>query len=64
MTTVPVHERLVKARGTRRREEVATAIGVSASAISMYETGAHIPRDAVKIRLADFYHTTVQALFY
>ena len=59
-----ISERLVKKRGDRSRETVALAVGVSVSAIAMYETGARIPRDQVKIRLADYYGTTVQELFF
>lgn len=59
-----IAERLVKARGNIPREIVANAVGVSVSAISMYENGARVPRDEVKIRLADYYKTTVQALFF
>lgn len=59
-----VAERLVKARGDKRREEVAAAIGVSLSAIAMYENGERVPRDETKIKLADYYGTTVQALFF
>lgn len=59
-----IAERLIKARGEKTREEVAKAVGVSVSAIAMYETGARIPRDEVKIRLADYYNTTVQKLFF
>lgn len=36
-------EKLVAARGERSREEVANAVGVSLSAITMYETGGRIP---------------------
>ena len=43
-----IAERLVKARGDRKREEVAEAIGVSLSAISMYENGDRIPRDETR----------------
>lgn len=57
-------EKLVKARGDRKREEVAAAVGVSLSAIAMYENGERIPRDETKIKLADYYQTTVQALFF
>lgn len=60
MTTA---EKLIKARGNRTREEVANAIGVSISAMAMYETGARVPRDEIKIRLANYYNTTVQYLF-
>ena len=59
-----VAERLVQARGDKKREEVAAAVGVSLSAIAMYENGERVPRDETKIKLADYYHTTVQALFF
>ena len=59
-----VAERLIRARGNRRRDEVARAVGVSVSAIAMYENGERIPRDETKIRLADYYGTTVQQLFF
>ncbi len=58
-----VAERLVELRGNRSRELVADAINVSVSAISMYENGQRIPRDEIKVRLADYYGTTVQDLF-
>lgn len=44
--------------------DVANVIGISPSAMSMYETGERIPRDEIKIKLADFYKTTVQKLFF
>lgn len=59
-----VAERLVLARGDKRREDVASAVGVSLSAIAMYENGNRIPRDETKVKLADYYGTTVQALFF
>lgn len=59
-----IAERLVKARGSRKREEVAAAVGVSLSAIAMYENGERIPRDETKIKLAKYYNTTVQKLFF
>lgn len=59
-----IAERLRAARGTIPREEVAKAVGVSISAMSMYENSDRIPRDEVKIRLAKYYNTTVQSLFF
>lgn len=59
-----VAERLVKLRGDRSREEVAKAIGVSISAISMYENGERIPRDDIKISIARYYQKTVQEIFF
>lgn len=64
VNNMSVAERLILARGTEKREEVARAAGVSVSAIAMYENGARIPRDEIKVKLADYYNTTVQALFY
>lgn len=59
-----VAERLIKARGDKKREEVAAAIEVSLSAITMYENGERVPRDETKIKLAEYYNKTVQELFF
>lgn len=57
-------EKLTKARGKKSREEVALAVGVSASAIGQYENDARVPRDEIKVRLAKYFKTTVQSLFF
>ena len=59
-----IAQRLIRARGNRRRGDVANAVGISVSAIAMYENGKRVPRDEIKIRLADYYGTTVQQLFF
>lgn len=59
-----IGSRLIHLRENLSREEVASAVGVSVSAISMYENGERIPRDAVKIKLAEFYHKSVQEIFF
>lgn len=59
-----IGSRLIQLRENLSREEVASAVGVSVSAISMYENGERIPRDAVKIKLAEFYHKSVQEIFF
>ena len=59
-----VAERLVLLRGDRTREEIAKKVGVSVSAISMYENGERIPRDDIKIRIAKAYNKTVQEIFF
>lgn len=61
MTTA---EKLVSLRGGKSREEVAKSVGVSLSAIAMYESGARIPRDEIKVKLADYFGTSVQSLFF
>lgn len=59
-----IGERLTRARGDSRREEVAVAVGVSVSAISMYENNERVPRDEIKVRLAKHYGRSVQDLFF
>ena len=46
------------------RETVADAVGISVSAISMYENGERIPRDVVKVKLASYYGKSVQEIFF
>lgn len=57
-------KRLVALRGDRSQESVAKSIGISTSALGMYETEQRIPRDSIKIELAKFYGTTVEAIFF
>lgn len=55
---------LRKLKGTRPREEVANAVNVSISAIAMYENEERSPRDEIKLKLANYFGTTVQAIFF
>lgn len=59
-----IGEKLVSLRGTRSREEVAASIGVSCSAIQMYENGHRVPRDNIKMKLAQYYNVSVDELFF
>lgn len=56
--------KLTELRGTRTQEEVAKAVGISSSALSMYENGERIPRDNIKIRLADYYKKPIHKIFF
>ena len=62
----PVSERLKEARKEKgcTTEEVAKACGITGSAVQMYECGARVPRDSIKIVLAQFFGKTVQDLFF
>jgi DNA-binding XRE family transcriptional regulator len=53
-----------KLRGDRPQKEVAEAVGVSVMAISSYERGDRVPLDNIKIKLADYFGTTVQDIFF
>jgi len=57
-------EVLRKLRGKKTLAEVANALDISKSALSMYETGERIPRDEVKRKIATYYNRSVQFLFY
>lgn len=56
--------RLRELRGGRTQQEVAAELGISKSALAMYEQDKRTPRDEVKIKLARFYGKTVQFIFY
>lgn len=51
-------------RGDRTQATVAEAVGISPSALAMYETGERIPRDGVKFALAKYYGVSVGSLFF
>lgn len=56
---------LIKLRGENRtQQEVADSIGVTVSAIGMYERGERIPRDEIKIRLAEYYGKSIGEIFF
>lgn len=57
-------KKLVALRGKKSQREVAEAVGISPSAYAMYETGERTPRDGVKIALANYFHKSVQYIFF
>ncbi|WP_101772368.1 helix-turn-helix transcriptional regulator [Peptostreptococcus faecalis] len=56
--------KLIKLRGDKTQAEVADDIGVTKSALSMYERDERVPRDEIKIRLAKYYGVGVEELFF
>lgn len=64
MNNLAIAKRLVELRGKRSRETVANACGISVSALAMYEQGERIPRDDIKIRLANYYNRSVNFIFF
>ena len=59
-----IAEKLKKLRGNKTQKEVADALGVSAMAISQYEQAERIPNDTIKIKIADYYQTSVGSIFF
>lgn len=56
--------RLRTLRGTDSLEKVAKDLGIATSTLTMYENEQRVPRDRIKIALANYYDTTVQAIFF
>ena len=64
MNKTVMAQRLTEARGDERRETVAAAVKISVSALAMYETGQRVPRDEIKIALAEYYGLSIEFLFF
>ena len=61
---IAVGKKLSTLRGSKTQEKVANDCGISVSALAMYESGKRMPRDEIKVKLARYYNTTVEAIFF
>lgn len=61
---IPYGKRLAVLRGEKSQAEVAKDIGIATSTLAMYEVEQRVPRDPIKIKLAEYFNTTVQKIFY
>ena len=52
-----------RAKGVSR-DMAAAEIGISSSALGMYEQGSRTPRDEIKIKIASYYGNNVQEIFF
>ena len=59
-----IGRRLRLLRGIRTRTGVAREMEISYSAISKYEDGLKVPNDATKVKIANYYCTSVQSIFF
>ncbi len=64
LDTEKMADKLIELRGERTQEEVAKALNISKSALAMYESGKRVPRDPVKIRIAQFYKKSIPFIFF
>lgn len=55
---------LKQLRGKRSLQTAADEIGITKSALAMYERGERIPRDEAKVKIADYYGVSLEELFY
>lgn len=59
-----VGERLRKLRGSRTLGEVASELGVTTMAVSLWERGERTPADDMKVKIAGYYKRTVTSIFF
>ena len=64
MTNFKITDKLRELRGERTQQEVADGIGINRNAYAMYERGERVPRDDVKILIANYYNMTVSDIFF
>ena len=46
------------------QKKVADDLKITKSSLAMYERDKRIPRDEIKVRIADYFGETVQSIFY
>jgi transcriptional regulator with XRE-family HTH domain len=66
MNRIKIGKRLLKLRTDKGllQHQVAESIGVDKSTIGAYERGYRLPRDDVKVKLAEYYKVELSVLFY
>ena len=64
MDAILIGKRLRDLRGNSTQKETAKALGISISALTMYENGNRIPRDEIKLKIAKHYGKTVEEIFF
>lgn len=64
MNAQEIGKRLRELRGERTITEVAEALNISQSTISMWETGERIPRDEMKVKLSLYYGKSIEEIFF
>ena len=64
MDAKEIAKKLRELRGTESRKTVADSLGLSVSALAMYESGKRIPKDEVKIKIAEYFARSVDEIFF
>ena len=59
-----VGERLRELRGSRSQDTMAALLDIKKSSLAMYERDERVPRDEVKVRIANYFGLTVGELFF
>lgn len=56
--------RALRLKLKKTQQQAASDIGITKSALAMYERDERVPRDEVKVLIAEYYGETVQSLFF
>lgn len=64
MDAIKIGKRLRILRGELTAEQVARALNVGVSTIYMWENGERIPRDEMKLKIAKYFKTSVDNIFF
>lgn len=59
-----IGDKLKRLRGSDSLEEVAKNLNLTKQAIFNYENNIRVPRDEIKVRIAEYYNVSVQELFF
>ncbi len=59
-----VGEKLKKLRGNKSQDTISAEIGITKSSWAMYERNERVPRDEVKVRIANHFSLSVQEIFF
>ena len=59
-----VGQKLRALRGDKTQKKVADDLKITKSYLAMYDRDKRIPRDEIKVRIADYFGETVQSIFY
>ena len=59
-----IGEKLRELRGTKTKNEIADAVGISFSSYVKYERDERCPKDTVKVRIAKYYGKSVESIFF
>ncbi|MGN1022476.1 MAG: helix-turn-helix transcriptional regulator [Lachnospiraceae bacterium] len=63
-TSQEIGRRMKELRGDLGMAEVAQALGVSRQAYWKYEAGEIVPSDEMKVKIAQYFHVSVNMLFF
>lgn len=64
MSDYGVNIRKLREKSGISQLELSEIIGVSPSSITMYECGERVPRDAIKIKIANYFGVSVESIFF